>query len=127
VSRYETAGRLGISFERVPNIPRQDGIDAMRSTFSRLWFDQTKCAIGLEGLSSYRWRLNRAMGVYTGEPVHDGATHPADALRYLCVSLKGTAEKVDRIRMRDRSLESSGRRGPFLGTSSGSGYGWMAS
>ena len=49
-SRIETASKLGIEFEVAPNIPVKDGIDAVRMTMNRMWFDKRKTSTGLDAL-----------------------------------------------------------------------------
>ena len=67
----------------------QSGIDITRRMFSRFVFDQIKCDTrpnpnvpsGLEGLAGYRRNWDEEKQDYSGEPVHDSFSHPADALR----------------------------------------------
>jgi len=56
------------------------GIEALRSVFGSLWFDRTKCAIGINHLRRYRYVTNTS-NVTGREPLHDAASHAADALR----------------------------------------------
>ena len=53
-SRRDTARNLGIEFNIVPNIGRDDGIDAVRLILPRCWFDEGKCQLGLDALTFYR-------------------------------------------------------------------------
>ena len=67
----------------------QAGIDATRRMFSRFTFDEDKCNTrphplipsGLEGLAGYRRAWDETKNDYSGEPVHDAFSHPADSLR----------------------------------------------
>ena len=81
-SRLECAASLGIRFSIVPALSLADGIDATRRALPRLWFDATHCARGIKALRAYRrqWRP-RGEGP-SGGPLHDWASHAADALRY---------------------------------------------
>lgn len=85
-SRLETAQGLGINFQIAPKLTLEDGINAVRMAFNRFWFDETKCRRGLECISNYRRELNEKLGEFKAAPVHDWASHGADALRYLAVS-----------------------------------------
>ena len=70
----------------------EDGINAARLTFPRCYFDETKCAAGLEALQNYRWDFNERLDEFKPTPVHDWASHAADAFRYLCSGIKQTAK-----------------------------------
>lgn len=82
-SRLETAATLGIRFNICPNIPLEDGIHAARMLFGKCWFDSDKCAPGLEALQHYRRDYNTRLNEFKSTPVHDWASHGADAWRYL--------------------------------------------
>jgi hypothetical protein len=64
----------------VPRHDPADGIAAVRGVLGVSWFDETKCRRGLARLRSYRRGK-------TGTPVHDDASHGADAFRTACVGL----------------------------------------
>lgn len=93
-SRIETAAKLGIKFEVVPNIGLEDGIHATRMLFPRLWIDERKCEPALLALQRYRRSFNARLGEFTETPVHDWSSHCADALRYLAVSHKPARQPV---------------------------------
>lgn len=78
---------LGMDFNVVANIPRNDGIQAVRSIFNRCWFDEDKCEKGINALSSYRKVYDEKNAVYKAQPLHDWASDGADAFRYLAVGL----------------------------------------
>jgi phage terminase large subunit len=65
-----------------------DGINATRTIFPQLYFDAKSCADGLQYLRRYQWGPVTALGVARREPLHDDASHPADALRTLAVGIK---------------------------------------
>lgn len=95
-SRIETASSLGIEFEVTPNIPIEDGIHAARMIFPRCWFDEAKTKRGIECLSNYRREYNDKMGEFKATPVHDWASHAADAWRYVAVALQDDVERTKR-------------------------------
>lgn len=84
-TRIETASQLGITFQIVPNVSIEDGIHAARMIFPKCWFDQEKCAKGLEAMQHYRRDYNQTLNEFKAMPVHDWASHGADAFRYLGV------------------------------------------
>ena len=65
-----------------------DGINATRTLFPQLYFDANNCADGLQYLRRYQWGPVTQLGVARREPLHDDASHPADALRTLAVGIK---------------------------------------
>ncbi len=86
-TRIETARSLGIHFQVVPRELKgiSEGINAVRMLLPRCWFDETKCAAGLEALTHYRWKFDNQLHEQGSVPVHDWASHAADAFRYLAL------------------------------------------
>jgi phage terminase large subunit len=80
-SRYEVAASLGLPFQVCPSIEVLDGIQAARLLFARCWFDATRCKRGLDALRHYRKKYNEALREFTSTPLHDWASHGADAFR----------------------------------------------
>jgi hypothetical protein len=71
-----------------------DGIRLVRSTLSKCWFDQKKCKEGIQALENYKKKWSPSLGGWTSDPVHDDASHGADAFRYLCAGfgkIKGSS------------------------------------
>jgi phage terminase large subunit len=54
----------------------------------KCWFDSVRCAKGVDALQNYRWDYNTRLDEHKSVPVHDWASHSADAFRYLAVSMK---------------------------------------
>lgn len=92
-SRLETAAALGLKFQTTPNIPLEDGIQAVRLFLAKCWFDTTKTAVGLNCLRNYRKAFNARLNEFTGTPVHDVYSHGADSFRGLAVRHKLPKEK----------------------------------
>jgi len=88
ITRWEKAKRLGITFTVADKIGIMDGIEAVRSTLPRCWFDFTNAAPLIKALSNYRQEFDNKRKVYKERPLHDSFSHFSDAMRYLCVSLK---------------------------------------
>ena len=74
-----------------------DGINAVRTIFPQLYFDAKMCADGLQYLRRYQWGPPTALGVPRSQPLHDDASHPADALRTLAVGIKEPARKPQEV------------------------------
>lgn len=65
-----------------------DGIAAARAVFGRCWFDREHCSDGLQSLRHYRYAYNDKLKTYEREPLHDAASHDADAFRTFAVAIK---------------------------------------
>lgn len=89
-SRLELLGQqLGRDKIKVtPNISLKDGIDAARFMFNRCWFDEEKTQPLLDALASYTQEWDDKRGMYRDKPLHNWASHAADAFRYLAVAIK---------------------------------------
>ena len=70
----------------VPDIGVEDGIQAARTMFHRCWFDKENTAQGVNALRRYQRALKDDGVSYSPHPVHNFASHPADAFRYLAVA-----------------------------------------
>jgi len=84
-TRREFAAALGFAFDIVPKLPVQDGIDATRALIRTARFNEPKVGRLLDGLYSYRREYDDRMQMFRDKPLHDWASHPADAMRYLSV------------------------------------------
>lgn len=103
LSRAEVAQNLGMTFTIVSRLSVQEGIDAVKNILSRCWFDETKCAKGLLALESYKKKWNKSRGCWDEKPLHDNASHGADAFRMLAISIKQTTKgmtKEELIRLK---------------------------
>jgi phage terminase large subunit len=70
----------------------ETGINAVRVLFARCWFDADHCADGLDALMNYRRDFNEKLGEFKPAPVHDWASHGADAFRYLAMSAESVKQ-----------------------------------
>lgn len=101
-SRLEVAASLGIRFDVCPRLQAteagevEEGIHAVRMLFPRVWFDAEKCAKGIEALMHYRRDYNQKLNEFKATPVHDWASHGADAFRGLAVRHQVPVEKKKR-------------------------------
>jgi hypothetical protein len=81
-SRLEVAKELGISFEIIPNISVQDGIDAGRRFFKKLWVDKENCKDWLKLIPQYTKEYDEDKKIFKDKPLHDWTSHGADEFRY---------------------------------------------
>jgi hypothetical protein len=111
-SRTETLHSLGVQPTRVV---RQhsvaDGINAVRMILPRAWFDAQRCAKGIHALRHYRREWNEGAQAWRASPVHDHASHGADAARYLSLGVRDELpEEIDTSgQFRGRRMVEPGR------------------
>ena len=80
---------LGVANVRiVPDLSLQDGIQAVRAMFDKLWFDEFKCAQYdlLESLRQYQREWDDDKKRYRDRPRHDWTSHGADSVRYMAIA-----------------------------------------
>lgn len=86
-SRLEVLESLGI--HRTTIIPAQnveDGINAVRVMLPLVHFDAVKCERGINALRNYRRHWDDKLKTFRDRPLHDWASHGADAFRYFALS-----------------------------------------
>jgi phage terminase large subunit len=91
-SRTQTLRALGLNVrvlkaQGAERILVADGINAVRTILPRCWFDAQKCAKGIDALKAYRREWDEQRKTFHDRPVHDWASHAADAFRYLALGL----------------------------------------
>jgi phage terminase large subunit len=85
-SRLETLQSLGLrDIEIAPRLEVSDGINALRLMLPRCWFDEDRCARGIDALKQYRREWDNKRQTWRERPLHDWTSHAADALRYLAL------------------------------------------
>lgn len=91
---------VGLDFKKlaiVPNLEVQDGIQAARKALEITWFDDEKCAEGLEALRQYQREYDEDKKAFKEKPRHDWTSHPADAFRMLAVAWKSEEAKLPKL------------------------------
>jgi phage terminase large subunit len=87
-TRKQTAAAQGILFQVTPRIEVADGINAAKMLLPRCYFDEGKTARGVDCLRQYKKTFQPALNQFSAKPVHDWASHGADAFRGLAVRYK---------------------------------------
>ena len=100
ISRLEKAREFGLNFEVAKRVDKkEDGIEAVRHIFPRLWFDATeKCERGLEALANYHSEYDEEKQVTKITPFHDWSCHGADALQTLAISYDRRSDISDDLK-----------------------------
>jgi phage terminase large subunit len=87
-TRLETLISLGRSPKVVPAHKIMDGINAVRLTLPRMYFDKYHCADGLEALRQYQAEFDEKARTFKDSPKHDWTSHTSDAMRYLAIAYR---------------------------------------
>jgi len=104
-TRLQKAQKLGLNGIICDKKEIDDGIEAVRSAFPRIWIDQKRCALLIKHLENYRQEWDSKKSKYKGIPLHDHHSHAADSLRYLCLSLPKTKDGLSAQELDKRYLE----------------------
>jgi hypothetical protein len=91
-SRKEFLEGLGRKCQVAPMLRIEDGIEAVRMILPRCWFDAKRCERGVDALKLYRAEYDAKLQNLRPTPVHDWASHAADAFRYLAVTIDRTID-----------------------------------
>jgi phage terminase large subunit len=86
MKRIDYARQFGIDFITAPKLSLQEGIDIVRRTLPLCYFDEQNTFRGVEALKSYFKKWDEVKQVYSDAPVHNWASHGADAFRTGCIS-----------------------------------------
>ena len=73
-------GRVDI----VPQTKKLDQISAAREVIQKCAFNKDACEDGLDGLRAWEFEWSDDNNVFSREPLHNWASHPADAYAYGC-------------------------------------------
>ena len=106
--------RLGMPVRVLPRLGVADGIALARTLFPRIWFDEVKCADGLNSLRRYRFDVDPITKAFSDKPLHDEHSHAADAFRYFATGVVEPKTKERKQPDRPRSLAQGG--GGWMGS-----------
>jgi hypothetical protein len=87
-TRLSIANDAGIDFTVLPIKPVDTGIEIVRKTLARTFFDEEKCKKGIEALEAYQKRWDERNRIYSSHPLHNWCSHAADAMRYACSAIE---------------------------------------
>ncbi len=103
ITRFEKARQLDIPLTVLDQIEVQDSIDNAMAHFPKLWIDKDKCKSLIDALENYYREWDEQKQIHKSKPVHNWASHYADAFRYMCQAIYKTkkgrsGEDFDRAR-----------------------------
>jgi phage terminase large subunit len=128
LTRLEKAKQLGLKFETreagtksgLPMLSIEDGIEAVRSSLPKMWFDEDRCKPLIKALENYRQEFDEKRKVYREKPLHDLNSHYADAFRYLVLSLSRSQDsQTSPEELENRYRKAQGYAGDGMGASQG--------
>lgn len=90
-TRQETIESLGFRCYVHPRQSVEDGINAARLLIARSIFDKENCARGIECLLNYQRKWDSKNQTFQNRPLHNWASHGADAFRVAGVAVEDTA------------------------------------
>jgi hypothetical protein len=91
----QMAQRAGISPIKIIDVTKsvhQDIMNFCKPMLPQVWIDESKCAMLINRLDSYRRKWDRINAMWMNDPFHDEASHGADAFRTFAVQ---QAQHVD--------------------------------
>ena len=92
-TRKQLAYDLGVTFQVTPRHLVDDQVTAAKVLLPRCYFDEVKCAHGLECLRQYKRTFQPKFNQFSATPVHDWASHGASAFQGLAVRHQIPREK----------------------------------
>ena len=96
----------------VPKIPKiSTGLELTRNVFSGCRFDSNRCAEGIKALRNYKFGWDQEKQVYTTQPVHNWASHGADAFRQFAQGYRQPANPTQTGRARSQYTRKRRRTG----------------
>ena len=79
----------------------EDGINAVRVLFSKIWFDEDKCKRGLDSLMNYEKQWDSKNQIFSDKPLHNWASNGADAFRTFAMGVKDDFGRKDPSEFQD--------------------------
>lgn len=87
ITHYETHFNCKPDVKIIPQQNVEDGIQAVRIIFPRIWIDERLEDTFVDTISLYRKEWDEKRQDFKDHPYHDFTSHAADALRYLALSI----------------------------------------
>jgi hypothetical protein len=88
LSVADKSAKVGINLVRIEVASVDEGIEAVRSIFPRLWIDERNCTKLIKCLENYRKEWDKKHLIYKNRAVHNEWSHGADAFRYLATAIR---------------------------------------
>ena len=87
MTRQSAARKMGYNLLAVQKVEVIRGIDTVRTMLNRCFFDERKCEKIIKALENYKKEWDDKNGCWKSQPLHNWASHGADAFRTLATGL----------------------------------------
>ena len=84
-SCFDIALEHGLNMQIIPRMKPIERVQPVRTLLPRCWFDKTRTEQGLDALRNYRREYDEDNNTFKSTPVHDWASHAADAFGHFAV------------------------------------------
>ncbi len=111
-SLADVARDAGLDFTIVERTSVASGITLVRQLLPQCYFDETKCAEGIQALEKYAYTWVPDMAAFSLKPEHSRWSHAADALRTFAVGYQDIPDDEE-AEARTRDLKTELRFNPF--------------
>jgi hypothetical protein len=95
MSRQAFARQMVITIIPVPKTDVLIGIDQVRAMLGRCWIDESNCSELIKALENYKKEWDDRHACWRKNPLHNWASHGADAMRVLATGLNIAYQKYD--------------------------------
>ena len=95
-SIIECFWKLRLNAIKIPELSIKQGLSIGRSMMKFFRFHATNCKDGLDALKAYSFKYNQSLKAYSKEPLHNWASHCADAYRYMSIIANLEDQKAER-------------------------------
>lgn len=93
-SIVQQAYSMGLKMRVIPATSQQNGIEAARKVLENTWIDE-QCSEGIEGLKQYQFEWDDDKKMFKSMPLHNWASHPADAFEIIGQVLREKTKPED--------------------------------
>lgn len=86
---------LNVRTRVLPRADVADGINASRLLIAKSWFDAENCKRGIDALTNYERKWDPKNKIYQQRPLHNWASHGADAFRQAAMGMNDNGRDAD--------------------------------
>lgn len=86
----------------LPKYSVEDTINAAKMILNKCYFDAEKCKRGIEALENYQRKWDEKNQFWSSKPLHNWASHGADAFRMLAMNYREESERPKDVDLQSR-------------------------
>lgn len=103
----------GVKMQCIPATSQQNGIEALRMTLPRCWFNKTTSRKLVAALMNYCFEYDDDRKVFKSKPLHNWASHGCDAVELMAVMWRSKAVTVQEMKEKAVETEFFRKRAKF--------------